>query len=452
MTNENQPEPDHEEKGLQNLLIRLTRQSRQNDFQGQRQTALALALKPYLAPLTTQYLSPLEEEIQLAERYLVADYFPTDGHPSLVEQIRDTITDHIPEEKRLWLDPVRHSYMDVLTILSVDSSIHPNRLELQSLGNRRRFQVNHMVSPALRKNRVLLTRLIRGPAAAYLPGPPLILSKAVGDVLLTSTHNLRRNIEFDTGNFALAEWPEFAKQYGYLFIWSLAGIRGGAMVVADAEVTYRTEKGDPFLYALAMYEHSEFRRFTTGLDEWKQLLSCPHNQSIDSKSRLPSDIREWIEQTPKSDRSVYAVARVTLPPTQLTVEADSASRLDDLKHQLASTFGFSLHFKGETLTPPSHSPPHVDLLAEEYIAPPVTVRTAEEARLLSSFSEKVYLEWAEQPCPTLNNETPRHYARVGRQQKDVAALIDQMAKHDLGLRRMGKPAYDYNILRSHIGM
>lgn len=452
MTKQNTPEPAHNEEGLQRLLLRLAKQSQQSDFQAQRQSALGLALEPYLDPLTTQYLFPLEEEILLADWYLFADYFPTDGHPSLVEQIRDTITDHVPEEERGWLDPVRHSYMDVLTILNADSATQPNRLDLQSLGDQQRFQVIHPVNPALRKNRVLLTRLIRGPSATYLPGPPLILSEAMGQALLAFTHDLRRKIEFGTGNFALAEWPEFTKQYGYLLIWSLARIRGGAMAVADAEITYWTEKGDPFFYAIALYEHSEFQTLATGLDESKQLLPQPHGQSRDTGKTKSSDIREWIEHSQKPDRPPYAVARLTLTPTQLIVEADSAGHLDDLKHQLAATFGFSLHFKGETLTPPPHSPPQVDLLAAEYVVPPVTVPVKEEDRLLGSFLENVYLEWAEQPCPTLNNESPRHYGRDDHGKKAVAALINQMETHDLGLRRTGKPAYDYNILRSHIGL
>ncbi|MGD9851143.1 MAG: hypothetical protein AB7T38_07740 [Nitrospirales bacterium] len=452
MTQQNTPVPVPNKEGLQHLLVRLAKQSQQSDFQAQRQSALSLALEPYLDPLTAQYLSPLEEEIQLAEWYLVADYFPTDGHPSLIEQIRDTITEHVPEEERLWLDPVRHSYMDVLTILNADSSTTPNRLDLQSLGDQQQFQVTYPINPALQKNRVLLTRLIRGPSVTYLPGPPLILSEAMGNVLMTFAQALRRHIEFNTGNFALAEWPEFSKQYGYLLIWSLARLRGGTMTAADQQVTYWTESGQPFLYAIALYAHCEFRSLATGLNEWKQLRPHPHNHSIDPTNTKPSDLREWIELSPKSDRPSYAVARLTLTPTQLIVEADSAARLDDLKHQLAATFGFSLHFKGETLTPPSHSPPHVDLLATEYVAPPVTVSVKEETRLLSSFLEKVYLEWAEQPSPTLNNETPRHYGRDVQGKQAVAALIDQMETHDLGLRRTGKPAYDYQTLRSHIGI
>ena len=94
----------------------------------------------------------------------------------------------------------------------------------------------------------------------------------------------------------------------------------------------------------------------------------------------------------------------------------------------------------------------MDLLADQYVAPPVTVSADEEAKMLSSFLAKVYLEWAEQPCPALHNETPRHFARDPQQQSQVAALIDQMEQHDLGFRRTGQRAYDYGILRSHIGL
>lgn len=67
-----------------------------------------------------------------------------------------------------------------------------------------------------------------------------------------------------------------------------------------------------------------------------------------------TDTISWIWFSPKGQTGVESslVARLTLTPTQLYVETDSAERLDTVKHQLAATFGFSLHFKGET-TPPS---------------------------------------------------------------------------------------------------
>lgn len=442
----------HEEEGLHCLLRRLREQSLQVDFQNQRQMALGMALEPYLAPLTAQYLAPLEEEIELAEWYLFADYFPTDGHPSLVEQIRDNITDHVPEEERVWLDPVRHSYMDVLRITGTDSTTQPHRLDLQSMGDNQEFQVFHPISPEFQHGRVLLTRLIRGSSTTYLPGSPLVLSSAMGNTLLSFTHDLRRHLEFGTGNFALAEWPEFTKQYGYLLIWSLARLRGGAMAVADAQVTYWTEIGDPFFYAIAIYAHHAFRVLAAGLEEWKNWEPQDPGHEQASHPSGDSEIRRWVFKAPSAKPTSYALAKITLTPTQLIVEGDSASRLDSLKHQLAATFGFSLHFMGETVIPPPHSPPHVDLLADHYVAPPVTVSTAEEAKMLASFLETVYLEWAEQPCPALDNETPRHVARDPQKRPHIATLINQMEEQDLGLQRTGQRAYDYGILRSHVGL
>ena len=439
----------NDQEGIRNLLVRLKAQSLEVDFQVQREMALGLVLKPYLDPLTSQYLAPLPEEIELAEGYLYSDYFPTDGHPSLVEQVRDTITEHVPEEERIWLDPVRHSYMDLLQVVEVDQEKQPPQLLLQSLGDQQQFHVPYSEKPLVQKDHVLLTRLIRGSSGTYLPAPPLVLSSAIAQTLLTFTHDLRRGIEFGTGNFALAEWPEFTKQYGYLLIWSLARIRGGAMVAADAQVTYWNESGEPFLYAIAVYEHDEFRKFTQALSEWEQLsaLSPPTSQS----EQIPSK-KVWLQYAQDEQSESRLVARFVLTPTQLTLETDTANRLDSLKHQLASTFGFSLHFKGETLTAPPHMLPNVDLLADTYVAPPVTVSAKEESKLLSMFLEKIYLDWAEQPSPTLKGKTPRQYCRENQDTKEVAELINQMEQNDLGLQRTGNPGYDYNILRAHIGL
>ena len=98
--------------------------------------------------------------------------FPTDGHPSLVEQVRDTITEHVPEEERIWLDPVRHSYMDLLQVVEIDQEKQPPRLLLQSLGDQQQFHVPYSEKPLVQKGHVILTRLIRGPSGTYLPSPP----------------------------------------------------------------------------------------------------------------------------------------------------------------------------------------------------------------------------------------------------------------------------------------
>jgi len=448
MTDQSASAVSSDQERIRNLLVRLKAQSLQVDFQVQREMALSLVLKPYLDPITAQYLAPLPEEIEIAEGYLYADYFPTDGHPSLVEQVRDTITEHVPEEERIWLDPVRHSYMDLLQIVDIDEKSAPRRLQLQSLGDQQQFNVPYSEKIVVQKDQVLLTRLIRGSSCTFLPGPPLVLSSAMAQTLLTFTHDLRRGIEFGTGNFALAEWPEFTKQYGYLFIWSLARIRGGAMVAADAQVTYWNEKGEPFFYAIALYEHHEFQKFADTLTEWEQLRALPAN-SHDGQTRSK---KVWLQYAPDEQSASHLVARFVLTQTLLTVETDSPNRLDSLKHQLASKFGFSLHFKGETFTPPPHSLPYVDLLADTYVAPPVTVSVKEENKLLSTLLEKIYLDWAEQPSPALKGKTPRQYCREHHDTKEVAELIDQMERNDLGLQRTGQRAYDYSILRAHIGL
>ncbi len=439
---------DHE-KGLRSLLVRLKDQSHRVDFQIQREAAISLVLRPYLDPITAQYLVPFPEEVEIAEGYLYADYLPTDSHPSLVEQVRDTITEHIPEEERQWLDPIRHSYLDLLKIVAFDEQSTPIHLKLQSLGDQQEFEVVYSEKSDIQKGHVLLTRLIRGQSSIYLSGPPLVLSSAMAQTLLTFIQELRRDIEFGTGNFALAEWPEFAKHYGYLFVWSVARLRGGAMAAADARVSYWNEAGQPFFYAIVVYEHHEFQKFAEGLKEWKQLSALLPPASQD---RLIHPQHMWLQYEQDEQSESQIVARIILTPIQLTVETDTPGRLDTLKHQLASTFGFALHFRGETITAPRHSLPQIDLLADTYVPPSVTVSIEEEQKLLSTFLQDIYLEWAEQPSPALDGKTPRQYCRDTQDTTKVAKLIDQLEQNDLGRQRTGSLAYDYSILRAHIGL
>ena len=443
------------EEGLRNLLARLEHQSLQPDFQIQRQLALSHALQPYLNPLTVPPLAPLPEEGDLAMWFLYADYYPTDGHASLIEQVRDLVTEHVPQEERVWLDSLRHSYMDLLEMQDISFENESVHARLQSLGDQQIFEVLLPATPVPYKvGHVLLTRLLRGLSNTLLPAPPLVLSSSMGKAVLECTNEMRREIEIGTGNFALSEWAEFAKSYGYMMIWSVAKVRRGAWAVVDSHIDYQNTQGETFLYAIALYEHSEFRVLAAGLNEFEQFTPVQGKDAKPAPSASGPETESWVWLPPQehSGSTEFPVARLTLTPTQLFVETDSADRLDTVKHQLAATFGFSLHFKGETTSSPQHMTPEVDLLSDSYIAPPTVVPQEEEQQILASLLETAYLEWAETPSPLLKGQSPRHYCAEQQDTKEVAAIIDQMEQHDLGRRRTGQPAYDYNILRGHIGL
>lgn len=442
-------------EGLRNLLARLELQSVQPDFQLQRQLALSHALQPYLHPLMVPPLVPLPEEEDLAKWYLYADYLPTDGHASLIEQVRDLVTEHVPQEERVWLDSLRHSYMDLLEVQDMAHGNQTTQTRLQSLGDKQIFAVFLPVaSVPYNVGHVLFTRLLRGLTDIRLPGPPLILSSSMGKAVFELTNEKRREIEIGTGNFALSEWAEFAKSYGYTMMWSVAKVRRGAWAVVDSQIDYLNAHGETFLYAIALYEHHDLRVLTNGLRGFDQFTSAQENARKPASSVSQTDTLTWVWLPPHdpSGATEYPVARLTLTPTQLFVETDSSDRLDIIKHQLAATFGFSLHFQGETTAPPQHRTPEVNLLSDSYIAPPTIVSQEEEQLILASLLETVYLEWAETPSPLLKAQSPRHYCAAQHNTKNVEAIIDQMEQHDLGRRRTGKPAYDYNILRGHIGL
>ena len=92
---------------LEGLIARLGRLSKAPAFAAQRQMALSRALQSYLATGNEAPLAPLDQEVHLAELYVYADYYPEDGQLTLIEQLRDVITEHIPEEERQWLDPLQ---------------------------------------------------------------------------------------------------------------------------------------------------------------------------------------------------------------------------------------------------------------------------------------------------------------------------------------------------------
>jgi hypothetical protein len=431
---------------LASLLARLERVAQEPGFLMQRAAALGQALRPYAEYARVLPIAPLPEEQALAHLYLYADYFPTDGQLSLVERVRDMVEVHVPQEERVWLDPLRHSYMDLLEIVSAAGNGSPEMLALRSLGDRKEFTVEAgPFGAAVKPGQAVLTRLIRLPDRSVLPGVALVLSAMVARSIYDGADEWRRAMEAESGTFALGDWQEFAKGYGHILLWHVAQARLGTLMLADARLQYRTVQGEPLLYAVALYDHHEYRFLAQQLAEQPDLRPDERASRTDSRA-------VWVLQESDDQGQAAVVARLTLTPTQLVVEADAKARLDSLKHVLASTFGFSLHFRGESTQAPNHALPAMDLLMETPPSRSLVVPLEEERRLLNSFLESIYLEWAERPAPALGGQTPRHAATNQRQREQVAALIDQLEREDLARRRTGKPGYDYNRLRAHLGL
>lgn len=77
---------------LDALLARLESLSLEPGPSVQRRMTRRLALQPYLEGGMGTTLSPLPQETESADLVLYADFYPQDGHPTLIEQLRDVIT------------------------------------------------------------------------------------------------------------------------------------------------------------------------------------------------------------------------------------------------------------------------------------------------------------------------------------------------------------------------
>lgn len=440
---------------LDAVLARLDSLSRNPAFVLQREIALARMLRPYLGGGTGRIVVPLAQEADLANLSLLCDFYPEDGQLTLIEQLRDVITEHIPDEERRWLDPLKHSYLDLLELIATPKS--GEVLTVRSLGDRSLFVVSGVESlQAAAAGQVFLARLVKTPDAgesgdAVWAGGGLILSQADATLLLEITAEWRREMEISSGSFALAEWREFAKRFGHMLLWAFAQLRMDAVVDAVVHIRYRRPDGQPYLYAVALYDHHEYRFFVDGISAMNDLE--PEKTVPLSGGQGPSGTCQssctWVQRD-KSAKSDLIVARVTLTSSQVMVECDGPERLDRIKHCLAAAFGFSLHFRGETVVPPVRHLSVSDLSSEEPTT--VCVTGEEDQRLLSQFLDKAYLEWSDQPHLMLNRETPRHVAAVPESRGKVAGLIDEMERHDLGRPRGGRRAFDYNRLRGQVGV
>ncbi|MGE3154356.1 MAG: hypothetical protein AB7G48_17170 [Nitrospiraceae bacterium] len=436
---------------LDALLSRLDVLARAPGFGLQRELALNEALRPYVQRREGSVLAPLPQEVQLANLSLYADYYPQDGQLTLIEQLRDVVTEHIPEEERVWLDPLKHSFVDLLEIVQVEAIDSTVRLMLRSLGDRREWTVvGSAILKTIPVGEVLLTRLVRDqagqPEQFVMAGCALRLSAADGRSLIESVQETRRTLEMQSGSFALGEWAEFAKRYGQVLLWGYAQARYDALVEAVVQIRYVTPEGQPFLYAMALYEHHEFRFLCDGMAELKGF--DPVQDRTVEKGDKGKDgkppARTWAFRTPS------LVARITVTPVQLIVECDAPDRLENLKHQLASTFGYALHFRGETTAPPPRRVTEEELAhADSY---QIAVTPDEERDLLRSFLESVYLTWPDVASPALAGQTPRHAAAKPQMRTKVEGLIGHLEADDLARRRTGLVGYDYNRLRSHVGL
>ncbi len=440
---------------LEAVLARLESLSRNPTFVLQREMGLARALRPYLGGGTARIVAPLAQETELANLSLICDFYPEDGQLSLIEQLRDVITEHISDEERRWLDPLKHSYLDVLELTSVPKA--EEELTVRSLGDRISYVVPGVESlKDAVVGHVLLTRVIRDPDACasekvVWSGSGIILSPADANALLEITTEWRREMEVSSGSFGLGEWQEFAKRFGYMLLWAFAQLRMDALVDAVVHIRYRRPDGQPYLYAVALYDHHEYRSFVDGLSEMNELESEKAASSAERQGQAGPfpPARTWVQRDGNggSDRIVL---RVTLTSSQLMIECDGPERLDQIKHRLAATFGFSLHFRDETLVPPVRQLSRAELMSDE--PPTLVVMGEEDHRLLNQFLENAYLEWSDQPHLALGAQTPRHAAASPDLRGKVGELIEEMEQHDLGRQRYGQRAFNYNRLRGHVGL
>lgn len=440
---------------LEAVLARLEKLSLAQQFALQRELALATALKPYVQGDAGKLIAPLPQESELANLYLFCDFYPQDGQLTLIEQLRDVITEHIPNEERVWLDPLKHSYLDLLELTAVPKS--GEALSLRSMGDATTFVVpGGDFSRDFAAGQVLLTRVIRDPEAyesgkGYLAGCGIVLSQTDARVLYDQIREWERSMEMASGSLVLGEWQEFTKRYGHILLWNFADMRFAALVDAVVHIRYRNSDGQPYLYAVALYDQHEYKFFAEGLSEMKEFEAVKSvlSEKETRKADALSPARAWIQREAQGDKASI-VAKLTLTSSQLIVECDAPERLDRIKHQLAASFGFSLHFRGETLVPPSRQLSVVELMSQEPLT--VVVTPQEDRALLNEFLEKAYLEWSDQGHHTLGGQTPRHAAASTAMRDKVRALIDEMEQNDPGVSRTGKPAFKYNTLRAHVGL
>ena len=438
---------------LDSILVRLEGLSLKPEFALQRELALVQALKPYLEGATGRIVAPLPQESDLASLSLFCDFYPEDGQLTLIEQLRDVITEHIPDEERVWLDPLKHSYLDLLELTATPKP--GDALALRSIGDGTTFVVpGGDFAKEFIAGQVLLTRVIRDPEAyesgkGWLAGSGVVLSADDAGVLYEMIRNWERSMEMSSGSLVLGEWQEFAKRFGHIILWNFAELRFTAVVDAVTHIHYQKADGQPYLYAVALYDQHEHRFFTEGLSAMSEFAPEKPLPPVDATAVKVPSVRTWIQREATA-KGPTIVAKLTLTSSQLIVECDSPERLDSVKHRLAASFGFSLHFRGETLTPPARPLSLSDLTSNEPLT--VVVTEEEDRALLTPFLEKAYLEWSDQPHHLLGGQTPRHAAASAAMRDKVRALIDEMERHDPGVGRIGRPAYQYNILRAHVGL
>jgi hypothetical protein len=302
---------------------------------------------------------------------------------------------------------------------------------------------------------VLLARLTRRPNDqtgddATIVGSGLVLSPEDAKALYESIGEYRREMEIAGGSFELGDWPEFAKRFGHMLLLNFARMRVAALVDAVINIRYVDNQDQAYLYAIALYEHHEFSSLRDSLSELKGFRPQSDAGSSAGGDGANHPGRTWVMAASPEAGDAAIAARLTLTPTQLMIECDSRDRLDSVKHALAAAYGFSLHFRGETVTPPAKKVTTAQLATDE----PMMIRiTPEEDRaLLGKFFETAYLEWADQESPALGGQTPRHVATSDAGREQVAAVISTMEREDLGLRRTGARTFDYNKLRAHVGL
>ena len=113
-----------------------------------------------------------------------------------------------------------------------------------------------------------------------------------------------------------------------MLLWAFVQLRTDALVDAVVHIRYRCPDGRPYLYAVALYNHHEYRFFSDGLSEMSELKPemTVHQEGRQGAAKDFPPARTWVQRDGSSGTDSI-VAKVTLTSSQLLVIATAQSDL-----------------------------------------------------------------------------------------------------------------------------
>ncbi len=363
--------------------------------------------------------------------------FAVEGKP-VVEWFVEAQRRRLSNTELEWLRAQQASWLSVWEVIAVDPGHSMTLVDLLTGEERTVEEVN--ASKTLVRRDAILSRVVDHDGLSVLCGvhPRPLLPVDAAEVVRRIRGRLRRKrtVPVDrlrddkTGRFMIARWEDAVEKLD---------------VRRSTPPRLQNTDGEELLLTVDRFEFEPTLR-----DEIEKRLASL--EGVEPPERDEPDQGYVFTRPGNAMHGSWqntVVGRAEVSVGKLRLETNSVARADSLRERLETACGDLIRHRAREHSDPTFRLQQGDERTDRGQTP-VEIPPADANRLLREFKEKRYADWADQPIPALQGQTPRQAVqkKAGRDQVDL--LLKDCENREA--RMPEEQRFDFSRLRRELGI